>query len=56
MSNLNHVAIIMDGNGRWANARKHNRVFGHIRGAKIAYDIIKHSAKSNLNHLSLIHI
>lgn len=28
-----HIAIIMDGNGRWAQRRRHPRVFGHIRGA-----------------------
>ncbi len=49
----NHVAIIMDGNGRWANSRKHNRVFGHIRGAKVAYDIIEKCAQINLKHLTL---
>ncbi len=48
-----HIAIIMDGNGRWANARKHNRVYGHIRGAKVAYNIIKHCAQSGIKNLTL---
>jgi len=49
----NHIAIIMDGNGRWAKQRKHNRFFGHIRGAKVAYNIIEECAKINLKHLTL---
>jgi len=28
----NHVAIIMDGNGRWAQARGNPRAYGHVRG------------------------
>jgi len=49
----NHIAIIMDGNGRWAKQRKHNRFFGHIRGAKVAYNIIEDCAKINLKYLTL---
>ena len=48
-----HVAIIMDGNGRWAKTRNHNRVYGHIRGAKVAYNLIKHCANTKLKHLTL---
>ncbi len=43
----------MDGNGRWAKQRKHNRFFGHIRGAKVAYSIIEECAKINLKYLTL---
>lgn len=48
-----HLAIIMDGNGRWAKARGHNRFFGHIRGAKRAKQIIEESARLNLESLTL---
>lgn len=48
-----HLAIIMDGNGRWAKARRHNRVFGHIRGAKVARQIIEECARLRLPYLTL---
>ena len=48
-----HVAIIMDGNGRWAKARGHNRFFGHIRGASRAKMIIEESARLGLDSLTL---
>ena len=38
-----HIAIIMDGNGRWAQSRGHARVFGHIRGAARVKEIVKAS-------------
>lgn len=48
-----HVAIIMDGNGRWAKARGHNRFFGHIRGASRAKQIIEECARLKLDSLTL---
>lgn len=36
-----HVAIIMDGNGRWAKAKGYNRVFGHKEGVNSARDIVE---------------
>jgi len=48
-----HLAIIMDGNGRWAKARRHNRVFGHIRGAKVAKSIIEECARLGIQNLTL---
>ncbi len=43
----------MDGNGRWAQARGHSRVFGHVRGAKVARQIIEASAQIGLENLTL---
>jgi len=43
----------MDGNGRWAQARHHSRIFGHVRGASVARNIIEASAEMGLEHLSL---
>ncbi len=43
----------MDGNGRWAKARRHNRVYGHIRGAKVAKSVIEECARLGLKHLTL---
>ena len=35
-NSINHLAIIMDGNGRWAKQKNHPRGFGHERGAQTA--------------------
>ena len=43
----------MDGNGRWAEKRNHNRVFGHLQGAKKALSIIKYCSQIGLPFLSL---
>ena len=48
-----HLAIIMDGNGRWAKARRHNRIYGHIRGAKIARNVIEECSRLKLQYLTL---
>ena len=48
-----HLAIIMDGNGRWAKARHHQRYYGHVRGAKVAKTIIEFCAQKGLKHLTL---
>lgn len=48
-----HVAIIMDGNGRWAELRGHSRIFGHVRGAKAAKNIIEESARRGIKNLTL---
>lgn len=53
MSKINHVAIIMDGNGRWAKQRLRPRVWGHIRGANIVRDIVEASHDLNLKALTL---
>ncbi|OQW52388.1 MAG: hypothetical protein A4S09_08515 [Proteobacteria bacterium SG_bin7] len=48
-----HVAIIMDGNGRWAELRGHSRIFGHVRGARAAKNIIEQSASLGIKNLTL---
>jgi undecaprenyl diphosphate synthase len=47
MKKIEHIAIIMDGNGRWAQKRKRPRVWGHIRGANMVSDIVTAASKSN---------
>lgn len=42
MNGLNHLSLIMDGNGRWASAQGLNRARGHIAGAHKAFEIIAH--------------
>lgn len=48
-----HVGIIMDGNGRWAQKRGLPRIFGHKEGAKTVRKIVETSAKLGLKCLSL---
>ena len=52
-SSINHLAIIMDGNGRWANQKKQQRVFGHEKGAQTAKKIIDDCVKRGIPHLTL---
>lgn len=48
-----HIAIIMDGNGRWAKRQGKNRVFGHNRGVKSAREITEAAAELGIKHLTL---
>ncbi len=49
----NHVAIIMDGNGRWAKQRKLPRTAGHSEGVKTTQEIIKASGEAGVRYLTL---
>ncbi len=48
-----HIAIIMDGNGRWAKERKISRVFGHRSGAENVREIVRHSVNLGVEYLTL---
>lgn len=48
-----HIAIIMDGNGRWAKARRHNRTFGHAKGVERARQITRECGKLGIEALTL---
>ena len=48
-----HIAVIMDGNGRWANKHGKNRVFGHKQGAKTVKEIVRVSGEIGLEYLTL---
>ncbi len=50
---LNHLAIIMDGNGRWAKNRALPRTDGHKEGAKVVRKITKWCAKHQIRYISL---
>lgn len=50
---INHVAIIMDGNGRWAEARGLERLDGHMRGARMVKQIVRASKTLGVKHLTL---
>ncbi len=51
--NPQHIAIIMDGNGRWAKARRRDRVFGHIKGARVAKKMVEHCVQIKTKALTL---
>ena len=53
MSDINHVAIIMDGNGRWGLKKFNSRKFGHQKGIKTVEKIIEASIKKNVKYLTL---
>ena len=53
MNPLNHVAIIMDGNGRWGMRYKNSRNAGHKAGLYIVEKIIKESIKNKIKFLTL---
>ena len=52
-NSLKHIAIIMDGNGRWACQRGHRRIFGYIRGARRAKEVVKTCSEMGIPFLSL---
>ena len=53
MNQLNHVAIIMDGNGRWGLKKKKNRNYGHLKGLKAVEEVIKAAIKNKIPYLTL---
>jgi undecaprenyl diphosphate synthase len=48
-----HIAIIMDGNGRWAQLKRHPRTFGHIKGTRVAKKIITECSRRGIKNLTL---
>ena len=53
MNKLNHVAIIMDGNGRWGLKRNKSRNYGHLKGIKTVETVIKTSIINKIPYLTL---
>ena len=53
MNPIKHVAIIMDGNGRWGIIKKKSRNYGHKQGLKTVEKIIKESLKKKIKFLTL---
>lgn len=48
-----HVAIIMDGNGRWAQEKGEDRLFGHYHGVESVRDIVEAAAELGIGYLTL---
>ena len=53
MNSVKHVAIIMDGNGRWGIKHKKSRNLGHKEGLKVVEKIIKTTIKNKIKYLTL---
>ncbi|MCX6323991.1 MAG: isoprenyl transferase [Sphingobacteriales bacterium] len=48
-----HIAIIMDGNGRWAKEKGEDRLFGHLHGVESVRDIVEGAAELGIGNLTL---
>jgi undecaprenyl diphosphate synthase len=48
-----HIAIIMDGNGRWAKLRNRPRIFGHRKGILVVKNVIDYCSKRGIKYLTL---
>jgi undecaprenyl diphosphate synthase len=48
-----HIAIIMDGNGRWAKEQGKDRLFGHISGVESVRDVVESCAEMGVSYLTL---
>ncbi|MFN5421768.1 MAG: isoprenyl transferase [bacterium] len=48
-----HIAIIMDGNGRWAQERGQDRIFGHMNGVKSVREVVEGAAELGVHCLTL---
>src|ERR1700709_815536 len=48
-----HIAIIMDGNGRWAKEKGQDRLFGHFHGVESVRDIVEGCAELGIGYLTL---
>jgi undecaprenyl diphosphate synthase len=48
-----HVAIIMDGNGRWARKKGANRIFGHQNGVTPVHEVVEASGELGIDYLTL---
>ena len=53
MNQIQHVAIIMDGNGRWGIRNKGSRNLGHRQGLNIVEEIIEETIKQKIDYLTL---
>ena len=52
MSKINHIAIIMDGNGRWGLKKYNSRKLGHKQGVKTVEKIIQATINHKIKHLT----
>ncbi len=53
MTSIKHLAVIMDGNGRWAESKGLPRTVGHERGAEVVRDVTRAVRQRGITHLTL---
>ena len=53
MNSPEHVAIIMDGNGRWGLKKKNSRNYGHTKGVEVVERIIEEAIENKIKFLTL---
>ena len=53
MKSPKHIAIIMDGNGRWGLKKKNSRNYGHKRGLEVVEKIINAAIEKKIDYLTL---
>ena len=54
INDINHVAIIMDGNGRWAEQHNLPRFSGHKKGLDTIPEVVKELINNNIKYIKLI--
>ena len=54
---VKHLAVIMDGNGRWAKNQGFPRIDGHLQGAQVAMDIVESCVQKNIfcKHIKIVY-
>ena len=52
MNEVNHVAFIMDGNGRWGKKKGKGRNFGHLKGVEVVKKIVKSASKLKIPYVT----
>ena len=55
MNKINHIAVIMDGNGRWGKKRGKSRNFGHLKGVEVIKNLVKESIKKKNTNIDFLH-
>jgi len=55
MNKINHIAIIMDGNGRWGKKRGKSRNYGHLKGVEVIQNLVKESIKKKNTNINFFH-
>jgi undecaprenyl diphosphate synthase len=48
MNKINHIAFIMDGNGRWGKKKNRGRNYGHLKGLETVKEVVKNSIQLNI--------
>lgn len=52
-NNPNHVAIIIDGNGRWGIEKFNDRCCGHLRGSEVVFEILETASDIGLRYFTV---